>query len=715
MTARDAAAGLGGVAAELADTANKVYTAQPAAVGDLGAKFTAAVTAGADSVSEVDGSVKRLDGAWQGASADAFVGYMAAFTKAGAALTEALTAASADLGAAAAGLQAARDALEGVFGELYDSATKWLSANPDATADERRRHVDSLAAGYRGRVSAQVDGAERAVATAAAALAGRADALRPGFAALPDPGTQAFTPAPGKPVEWTPTPAGATAPSGADPAAKSATARPPASQSSGGSAGSGGVDSGSSRGGGGVAGGGGLGAGGGPPAAPPPGNVQEWIKEAIAELRARGIAVTEADAQLIWEIIQHESGGNPNAVNNWDCLTTDAAILTRRGWLKHDEVRAGDETIGVDLGTGRSGWTRVSAVHHYADAPLVTLSDSRWSATTTPNHRWVALRAAAAERTACSWSSGVRAPAAPTEAERGFVSTSEIDTGSRVLLAAPAETGTALDVSDAEAAVLGWIARDGYLGSRHGDPSTSTAPSMPAAAVAPRALPAGVPHSVSVDAGPGEARGPRRPFRLDRPQAADLLRRAGDPKADAVEQVLAMSTAQRAAWLAAITDAGANAAGRCAHQAPGAVLEAITLAVYLSGERPRVSRPGTWAAEFRVRSSTPVVTGRSLRKADAGRGPVWCVTTDSGTWTARDGDDVFLTGNSNAAKGTPSKGLMQCIDPTFQSYKVAGHDDIWNPVDNICAGVNYAISRYGSLANVPGIKATRGGGGYVGY
>ncbi|WP_369028203.1 transglycosylase SLT domain-containing protein, partial [Nocardia farcinica] len=35
--------------------------------------------------------------------------------------------------------------------------------------------------------------------------------------------------------------------------------------------------------------------------------------------------------------------------------------------------------------------------------------------------------------------------------------------------------------------------------------------------------------------------------------------------------------------------------------------------------------------------------------------------------------------DSNAAAGIPSKGLMQTIDPTFNSYKLAGHDDIWNP------------------------------------
>ncbi|MBB5914518.1 uncharacterized protein YukE [Nocardia transvalensis] len=71
--------------------------------------------------------------------------------------------------------------------------------------------------------------------------------------------------------------------------------------------------------------------------------------------------------------------------------------------------------------------------------------------------------------------------------------------------------------------------------------------------------------------------------------------------------------------------------------------------------------------------------------------------------------------DSNAAAGHPSKGLMQTIDSTFNSYKVAGHDDIWNPVDNIIAASRYSIDRYGSLSSVPGIAAMRGGGGYVGY
>ncbi|MFE3445387.1 transglycosylase SLT domain-containing protein [Nocardia sp. NPDC059180] len=71
--------------------------------------------------------------------------------------------------------------------------------------------------------------------------------------------------------------------------------------------------------------------------------------------------------------------------------------------------------------------------------------------------------------------------------------------------------------------------------------------------------------------------------------------------------------------------------------------------------------------------------------------------------------------DSNAAAGIPSKGLMQTIDPTFNAYSLPGHKDIWNPVDNIIAGVRYSIDRYGSVSNVPGIASMREGGAYMGY
>lgn len=54
----------------------------------------------------------------------------------------------------------------------------------------------------------------------------------------------------------------------------------------------------------------------------------------------------------------------------------------------------------------------------------------------------------------------------------------------------------------------------------------------------------------------------------------------------------------------------------------------------------------------------------------------------------------------NAKLGHPSKGVMQMIDSTFNAYKLLGHGNIWNPIDNIVAAIRYMIARYGSVERV---------------
>lgn len=55
--------------------------------------------------------------------------------------------------------------------------------------------------------------------------------------------------------------------------------------------------------------------------------------------------------------------------------------------------------------------------------------------------------------------------------------------------------------------------------------------------------------------------------------------------------------------------------------------------------------------------------------------------------------------DSNAKRGTPSKGLMQVIDPTFRAYAMAPYNkNIWDPLSNMIASIRYAVSRYGSLS-----------------
>ncbi|MFJ9407447.1 transglycosylase SLT domain-containing protein [Streptomyces sp. NPDC101393] len=55
----------------------------------------------------------------------------------------------------------------------------------------------------------------------------------------------------------------------------------------------------------------------------------------------------------------------------------------------------------------------------------------------------------------------------------------------------------------------------------------------------------------------------------------------------------------------------------------------------------------------------------------------------------------------NAINGIPSKGLLQVIQPTFDTYHVAGTPKkLTDPIANITAAANYAADRYGSIDNV---------------
>ena len=443
------------------------------------------------------------------------------------------------------------------------------------------------------------------------------------------------------------------------------------------------------------------------------GDVTSWLQQALE--------ATGQNAKLLpylQTIVQHESSGNPKAQNNWDCVTLDVGILTRRGWLNHDDVQIGDETIGYNPKTGKSEWTRISNIVHYDDAKLIHLSNSRWSVTTTPNHRWLNFR-----RMGNRYAS-----------EASFVTTENIRCRDRLLISAHADTDGGLPVTITEASLLGWIAGDGnvekYKDSPRGRkrPSVSVAQSKPVMVTKLKELFSEIPHSLYIDEQltrtGKQACGPRHVFRLTPDYADDIKSRVGNPKKDAVTQIIAMSPEQRDAWLQAFIDAEASidSGGKAIiYQSPGPELEAAALAVFLLGKRPRIgvvnrkNKPENWSEESYLRGNNPFLTGASLKLNDVGRGSVWCVTTDLGTWTARNGNHIFLTGNSNAKRGTPSKGLMQTIDSTFNAYKLPGHEDIWNPVDNAIAAIRYAVSRYGSLDNVPGIKSLANGGGYIGY
>jgi uncharacterized protein YukE len=128
-----------------------------------------------------------------------------------------------------------------------------------------------------------------------------------------------------------------------------------------------------------------------------------------------------------------------------------------------------------------------------------------------------------------------------------------------------------------------------------------------------------------------------------------------------------------------------------------------------SGPPPATAPPGN--VKSWIDKALEILREHGIDVSKADEGYIWQIIQHE---SSGDPNAINLV-DSNAAAGHPSKGLMQCIDSTFNAHKLPGHGDIYNPVDNIIAGVRYSISRYGSLANVPGIQAMAHGGGYVGY
>lgn len=430
-----------------------------------------------------------------------------------------------------------------------------------------------------------------------------------------------------------------------------------------------------------------------------------------------------------------------NAVATRQCVPVRTRILTRRGWLTHDEAQVGDETIGYNPATGRSEWTPVTRVAYYEDAEVWRIGNRQWHADLTPSHRWwsdtllTRARPAFATCPECGWvPRGRKAPARGVQvhrnkihgvapAQRGpldrlrgeFVRTYSLRSHHRIRLAAPADTDGLPGLSLEDVRVIAWLQGDGHLApvlakpevcpecgwlpgtgrkpfrgavsqpgnsvavhraKRHGMGKSQTQgepagydgsiwQAKPEMVVKIRALLGRVPHSEHIRKR-GEERLPEHHFRLRRAHVTDLMKRSEVLDLGPEAFVLALSPDQRAAWLDSMIDAEGNRmTGQSRNRAwefvriaqvDGPLQDAIRLAVYLEGWRPTFSRFKRVEPQHRpagqVGMARPhVAPSMFLPHEVLERQPVWCVTTELGTWTARQDHQVFLTGNSRWDRG----------------------------------------------------------------
>ncbi|WP_246155307.1 WXG100 family type VII secretion target [Saccharopolyspora hirsuta] len=313
----------------LAEQLRKIENSRPDDIRAVSARWREAAGKADEHGNALGRTVSGLDGAWEGSSADAFVGYMGKINDGFAKAREALQGSADALDRAAEAVQAAKDEVNAIGERALADARRAeqayekevADADDEAKEEAAKRRDEAIAKAMQEHAEearGKVDAANAKLSGALGELRGAAAGLNDVFSALPKAGEQPFTPAEGRKVDWEMTMPSATTSQSAAPGGEPGSSGGTGSGGSGGGSGSGSGGGGGESGGSGGGGGGGLGPSGGPPAGPPPGNVQEWIREAIKILQANGIPVTEDNIDEIWTIIQKESGGNPNAINDWD-------------------------------------------------------------------------------------------------------------------------------------------------------------------------------------------------------------------------------------------------------------------------------------------------------------------------------------------------------------------------------------------------------------
>jgi len=143
-------------------------------------------------------------------------------------------------------------------------------------------------------------------------------------------------------------------------------------------------------------------------------------------------------------------GGKRADSLTYNCADAETEILTLRGWLRHDQVLAGDTCLGLNTETGMAEWQPVQKVHVFDDAsyPVIRLENLSHSSVTTPNHRWPVMLSGERRR------------------NEGYQwrTTETMPINSRVCAAAPVVTPVEPKWSDALAELVAWFWTEGWIG-----------------------------------------------------------------------------------------------------------------------------------------------------------------------------------------------------------------------------------------------------------
>ena len=319
------------------------------------------------------------------------------------------------------------------------------------------------------------------------------------------------------------------------------------------------------------------------------------------------------------------------------CVPLDTKILTQSGWKSYNEVKIGDYTIGYNPSTKQTEWTKITKLHFFPKASIIELKNSTFNFRCTPEHRWLNLRRTSGE---CIIPNKKYRRILKEE----FVFTKDINQEDNLILSAKFNSTGCLDLSNDEVALISWMLTDG---DKHCVYQSEKKYSNEIKELFTRLF-----GNFTICK---NTNGSGNVFLVPAKQARFIFNKAGlnfdsNKKDPSLEQfILKLSSEQRTTFLN--TAMQAEGTKNIFYQNPGPVLDAIKLTAYLEGFLVRqhdAYKWNKWSKKYcqGLVLSKPKVTGQELSKNHISEEPVWCVTTELGTMTVKQGNLVVLTGNS---------------------------------------------------------------------
>jgi len=363
------------------------------------------------------------------------------------------------------------------------------------------------------------------------------------------------------------------------------------------------------------------------------------------------------------------------------CVPVDnTQVLTEDGWKWYSELREGDVVLSYNDRFDRIEKDQILKLHYFENEDVVKFSNKYDSFECTLDHKWYGWKRIQHNNKRFN--------------AKMFFYANEINQETNILISAP-YYGSG-NITPDEAGIIAWILSDGYLKwSDKGDGTScsngkrkqvtvriSQAKHKFHAEIKRLLDNSGLDYSVSEQSMNGTE---MYHFLISSPSARDFLDRVIPGRRDKHEEdwvkwVLTLNRDSLQSfihnfWLADGNVKGnENSPSMVITQNPGNILDAVSLAMYLTGRKVTVTKHTGNAKTIRSQSRRHI-TCQELQKEEAGKRDVFCLTTGNGTFIIKQPKYMGITGNCSYG-AQPPKIAKQMGWPLARAKRV--FEGFWN-------------------------------------